>query len=117
MKRHDIITEADAAIGVTVDARDPDAGNMSHKYDVTLDGSELITIPFQHGPIKEVGRNGLTNEVLIAIVIDRLDGAQEGPFRCRENACAKTHLEEALHWLQQRTIDRQRRGVEGRNQA
>ena len=117
MKRHDIITEADAAIGIEVDERDSISGNMSHEYRVSLDGAPLTTISFQHGPVKEVGRNGLTNEVLLAIVMDRLAGAQEGPFRCRENACALTHIEEALHWLQQRTIDRQRRGVEGRNQA
>ena len=117
MKRHDIITEADAAIGIEVDARDPNSGNMSHVYEVSLDGKPLTAIAFQHGPIKEVGRNGLTNEVLLAIVMDRLIGAQEGPFRCRENACALTHIEEALHWLQQRTIDRQRRGVEGQNKS
>jgi len=117
MKRHDVITEADAAISIAVDKRDPDSGNMSHRYEISLDGELETVIRFQHGPIKEVGRNGLTNEVLLAIVMDRLAGAQEGPFRCRENACALTKIEEGLHWLQQRTIGRQRRGVEGPNKA
>ena len=40
-------------------------------------------------------------------------GFQDGEYRCKENACALTHIEEAQHWLQQRTIERMRRGVEG----
>jgi hypothetical protein len=45
--------------------------------------------------------------------IDRLQSFQSGDFACRENALALTKLEEALHWLDHRTKDRQRRGVEG----
>jgi hypothetical protein len=70
-------------------------------------------ILFQNGPINEKGVNGLTQEVLLAIVADRLRGFQAGPFACRENALALTKIEEAQHWLQQRTIARMRRGVEG----
>ena len=40
-----------------------------------------------------------------------------GDFACRENALALTKVEEALHWLNHRTADRQRRGVEGKNEA
>lgn len=36
-----------------------------------------------------------------------------GKFRCRQNALAITHLEEALHWCQDRTAEREGRGVEG----
>jgi hypothetical protein len=70
-------------------------------------------ILFQNGPIPEFGVNGLTQEVLLAIVADRLRSFQKGPFACKANACALTHIEEAQHWLQQRTIERMRRGVEG----
>lgn len=35
------------------------------------------------------------------------------PKRRKANACALTHIEEAQHWLQQRTLERMRRGVEG----
>ena len=59
------------------------------------------------------GVNGLTHEVLLAIVADRLRSFQKGPYSCKANACALTHIEEAQHWLQQRTIERMRRGVEG----
>ena len=79
--------------------------------------AEHATILFQNGPINEVGVNGVTQEVLLAIVIDRLRSFQSGPFSSRENALALTKCEEALHWLQQRTIDRTRRGVEGRSAA
>ena len=53
----------------------------------------------------------------MAVVVDRLRGFQDGPFRCRENACALTHLEEALMWMGKRTRDRLARGVEGKHQA
>lgn len=122
---HLALTPTDKAITITADDRDPQAGNMSHDYNVTLpapitlDGVETseFRLHFQHGPIKEVGVNGITNEALLAIVIDRLNGAQEGPFKCRENALAITKLEEASLWLAKRTLDRMARGVEGQNKA
>lgn len=74
------------------------------------------TVLFQNGPINEVGVNGVTQEVLLAICADRLRSFQAGPFACRENALALTKIEEAQHWLQQRTLERMRRGVEGTHQ-
>lgn len=73
-------------------------------------------IRFQNGPIAESGVNGISNEALLAIVEDRLLGFQSGAFACRENAIALTKLQEAMMWLQKRTVDRVRRGVEGTNQ-
>lgn len=70
-------------------------------------------IKFQNGPIREVGVNGLSQEALLAIVIDRLRSFQSGPLSCRDNAIALTHIEEALMWLQRRTRERIKRGVEG----
>ena len=78
-------------------------------YEVTV-ACELM---FQNGPILECGTNGITHEALLAIVIDRLQCFQAGPYKCRENALALTHLEEAVHWLQHRTMARLARGVEG----
>lgn len=91
-------------------ARNPSAGDG-----VTHNAGTSMEVFFQNGPIAEVGVNGVTQEALLAIVIDRLRSFQAGPFSCKENACALTKCEEALHWLQQRTIARMRRGVEGRN--
>ena len=70
-------------------------------------------ISFQNGPISEAGVNGVSNEALLAIVIDRLEGFQRGQYSCRENALALTKLQEAMHWLHHRTRERMARGVEG----
>ena len=74
---------------------------------------ETVHLSFQDGPIPETGVNGITQEALIAICIDRLQGFQRGAFACRENALALTRLEEAQMWLHKRTRDRMARGVEG----
>lgn len=76
----------------------------------------LDMVRFQNGPIQEAGINGTTDEALLAIVVDRLEGFQTGPYKCRENALAITKIEEALHWLFHRTNSRKRRGVEGTHQ-
>lgn len=95
----------------------PGHGGASHVYRVEHGNSAgcgpLLEISFQNGPIAEHGVNGVTQEILLAVVIDRLRSFQSGPFSSRENALALTKCEEALHWLQQRTLDRMRRGVEG----
>ena len=77
----------------------------------------VIDITFQVGPIREVGVNGCAIEDVIDVLVARLEGFQKGPFRCRENALAITKLEEAKHWLNERTRKRQEQGVEGRNVA
>lgn len=95
---------------------DPGQGGANHIYTVSgIPKQEPVIISFQNGPINEDGNgvNGLTHEVLLAILADRLRGFQAGPYACKANACALTHIEEAQHWLQQRTIERMRRGVEG----
>lgn len=74
---------------------------------------DKLVILFQNGPIPGNGVNGITVEVLLAICADRLKSFQAGPFATKANACALTHVEESMHWLQQRTIERMRRGVEG----
>ncbi len=98
---------------------EPGQGNANHKYRVVSaqpPNGELGTlgeVKFQDGPIKETGVNGVMNEDLIAIVIDRMRGFQSGDYACRDNALALTKLEEALMWLRNRTNERERRGVEG----
>jgi len=97
---------------------EPGQGNACHEYRIhDNDGlnTPLGKVSFQNGPIKENGVNGITQEVLLAIVIDRLRGFQSGDFACRDNAIALTHCEDALMRLQKRTRDRLARGVEGTN--
>ena len=72
-----------------------------------------MSILFQNGPIQEVGVNGVTHESLLAVVIHRLKCFQEGPFACKENEMALLKIQEAMHWMQQRTLRRIRAGVEG----
>lgn len=124
------VNPANDTLTITV-LDEPGAGGANHAYKVSgfdlhtnksagngvlQDGAKETVIYFQNGPIPENGVNGLTQEVLLAIVADRLRSFQAGPFSCKANACALTHIEEAQHWLQQRTIERMRRGVEGTHQ-
>lgn len=60
--------------------------------------------------------NGTTNEEVLAVLIDRLNFLQS-KFPCRENAVAITHIETALLWLNHRTANRVKRGVEGKQVA
>lgn len=109
--------DVNKALLLDADERDPENGNASHLYAIRLppNGGEarVVSLPFQHGPIAEVGVNGITNEVLLAILIDRMQGFQSSKYACRENALALTHLEDASHWLEHRTKCRTQRGVEG----
>lgn len=74
----------------------------------------FATITFQDGPIGEAGVNGIGNEELILLVRERLVAWQgHDTARCRENAIALTHLDEALMWMDQRTMLRQAAGIEG----
>ena len=122
---HMSLTPADKALTITCDDRDSVVGgNMSHSYTISSrpkggEPQEYFDqgLMFQKGPVAEVGINGITNEALLAIVIDRLEGAQEGPFKSRYNALAITALQEAENWLSRRTIDRMSRGVEGQSKA
>ena len=127
------------AITITV-LDEPGAGGANHKYNVFGQAENIpgigprafgAMLRFQNGPIaKPEDMNGITNEALLAVVIDRMrsfqhpivntsdggtghDFTQRGTYACRENACALTHLEEALFWLHKRTHDRMKRGVEG----
>lgn len=73
-------------------------------------------IKFQHGPVQETGVNGCQNEDLLSIVIHRLGQFQMGMFPCDENSQALACLRDAMYWLEKRTADRKKRGVEGVNQ-
>lgn len=103
-----------------VDEKGP--GNANHVYEVktaidrTKTGQTIAvlgTIVFQKGPIKESGVNGIHNEDLIAVVIDRLQGYQKGDFACEDNGRALVNLYGALANLRNRTKEREDRGVEG----
>ena len=70
----------------------------------------------QNGTIPEVGINGVTNETVLAALIHRTK-VLNAKFPCRQNSIAITKMEEALMWFENRTAERQKRGVEGQHAA
>ena len=100
---------------------EPGQGGASHEYAITFGdltdptghSQRMTVIKFQKGPIQEVGVNGISQEALLAIVIDRLRSFQAGPYACSDNAAALRNCVEAIGWLQERTRRRIARGVEG----
>lgn len=118
------IVTGDSAPQLTITVTDePGAGGANHDYHIDwMDHSNntqpnSLDIHFQEGPIKEHGVNGVTQEALLAIVIDRLRFFQAGPFPSPLNYSALRNCEEALDNLQERTRDRIKRGVEGQTKA
>ena len=60
--------------------------------------------------------HGTTLEEVLRVCIERLQDLNQR-FSCRENALAITKMQEALMWLNERTRERQDRGVEGKHEA
>lgn len=94
----------------------PGAGGANHEYMIDAPSGLTCRISFQKGPITDHGVNGVTQEALLEICIDRLRCFQAGPYACPENATALEHLEAAQVALLTRTRERTARGVEGTQQ-
>jgi len=92
---------------------EPGAGGACHHYRIQYSDQWTWDTHFQEGPVQEVGVNGITMEALLAIVQDRLEGFQSGPYACEENEMALLRVTGALEALQHRTLLRRSRGVEG----
>lgn len=112
-------------------ADQPGSGGANHRYEICgfhsggnpsedefrgfKQGKIKQVILFQNGPVSEdEAPNGVTNEALLAILIDRMEGFQSGQFACNENQIALDHLRGALVAMHSRTKDRLDRGVEGK---
>lgn len=88
--------------------------NVYHQADPERGYETKTEIKFQKGPRDDPASiGGVLDADLLEIVRDRLRAFQAGPFACRENACALTHIEEALMWMNKRVEDRAERGVLG----
>ena len=107
---------------------EPGHGGACHHYSLsgfdtknndtpTIQRFSHTDIVFQNGPIAEAGVNGITNESLLAVVIDRLEGFQSGPYACDANQLALESLRGAMDALLSRTQEREARGVEGTHQV
>lgn len=88
------------------------AGGANHRYCVSYPDM-YFELCFQNGPIAEAGVNGISNEALLAIVMDRLEGFQRSDFACEETRLARMCIEAGLAHLKNRTKERLSRGVEG----
>jgi hypothetical protein len=102
-----------------LDERDPKAGNASHRYAVQYGGpTDVLEIQFQHGARGEPGsKAGVFEDALLAILEDRLDGFQHGPFACHENGSALEAIRDARAYLNQRVAARMKQQVLGVNKA
>ncbi len=107
--------------GLTITVQDePGQGGANHEYTIEWDthgGADSVLIQFQNGPIREAGVNGVTHEALLAILIDRMEGFQQGKFACVSNELALNWLRLAQDALLNRTRERAARGVEGTHQV
>lgn len=85
-------------------------GMPTFNYQITKhhdgkDGYQFIKdFSFQIGNPARFGVNGVTNEVLLAIIKHRLEGFQENPnAACVENQLALDHVNQALMSMHNRT--------------
>ena len=101
---------------VDFDGREYDA-NLFDNDDLAYVDSEDDSggIKFQEGTVKDNGVNGVQIEDVIDVLIGKWQEYQRGELPCRENALAITKLEEARMWLNERTRNREKQGVEGDN--
>lgn len=79
-----------------------------------------LRIHWQDGPLQLNGERrdptGAFVEGVIQAAIGRIEYYQQSKFHCLHNAAALGHLRAALEILQERTRDREDRGVEGTHQ-
>lgn len=74
----------------------------------------MISFRIQNGPIKEVGVNGCQVDALIETAMLILCGLND-KFPCEENTHAIACLKHAIFYLDERKINREERGVEGKS--
>jgi len=72
-----------------------------------------MRVPWQRGPVRESGVNGVQAPEVIEQVRAYLQAVNAEPFRSHETDQAIVSLGEALYWLELRTSKREARGVEG----
>lgn len=116
MTNERVVHITDHTVIVATDQPDPKAGGACHVYEVR-DNHGVVRgrIFFQHGPIGEAGVNGIQHTDLLAIIRDRLDCFQRGPFASPINEVTCGFVSAAIASEETRTRRRQLANVEGTN--
>ena len=83
-----------------------------HNFIYVRNDVNSLSFTIQNGPIKEAGVNGCQIDTIIEAAKLILEGLN-AKYPSRENSMAITKLDEALMYLDKRTKDRLKRGVEG----
>lgn len=94
----------------------------SHRYQLdSFEGSKPQILQFIHKEPRYPGatemmtlEDGTTNEEVLRVLINRMEFLQDR-CPCKENLGVLDHLRGALSLLNQRTLDRESRGVEGKH--
>lgn len=100
-----------------------EAGGSYHLYrSLVYNTDGTIASPhevlFHEGPLSTLpGPNGIADTTLLSILAHRIGAFQAGPFACEENAKALEHILAAIQCLNDRTLERQARGVQGEHAA
>lgn len=76
-----------------------------------------VCISWQNGPLAVSGErlepNGAFVETVLSMVVDRINFYENSKFSSTFNREAIYHIQQALSFLDARTKDREKRGVEG----
>lgn len=103
---------------IEVSAENNDIRGVAHDYLLLHDGVVVGKLLFQKGA-RDLpdSRAGLTEAAVLAVIVDRLECFQRGPFACAENEEQLTHLRAAMSATKARADERARRGVLGKEKA
>ena len=96
------------------------ADSPENNYIICIQGkpgtqTDFRVLPFQSGALDEVGVVGITNETLLAILLHRTR-ILDSKVPSLENKMAIEHLEQTKALFEERTRQRQQRGIVGTTQ-
>jgi len=100
--------EYDESLTYLVAVEKDDGNPTHHDFQVKRSSDNIVLgkVHFQQGAMDEKGPNGILNEDLLMMIIDRVESFQSSKLKCRENENALQHLYEALFWLNLRNSRR-----------